>query len=356
MIDIKSFGKLSDGKEVKLFTLKNDAMSVSLTEYGASIVSIITPDRNGSLADVVLGFDDVTGYENQKNTYMGATVGRFANRIRGGRFMLNGKPIVLNRNDGNNHLHGGLSGFDRKVFESAVDGDNSVIFTYISADREENFPGNVRVTVRYTLNDANSLTIKYTVISDADTVINLTNHSYFNLKGHSAGGADSQILRINADKFTGIDSEIIPDGSILPLECTPMDFRNYKRISEHIDSPYIQMKFADGYDHNWVLNKRERNILSLAAELYDEISGRYMTVHTTQPGLQFYSGNFLNGIQGKCNMIYKKRDGICLEPQFFPNSMEHTYFPSPILKVGDEYTHTTRYSFSIKNIDEKCFS
>ena len=358
MIDERSFGVLADGRDVKLFTLTNSkGMSLAISEYGACIVAIVTPDKNGKMADVVLGFDSAADYEKQKGTYMGATVGRYANRIRGGKFMLNGQPVILNCNDGKNHLHGGNCGFDRKLWCGKVIDERSVAFTYESCDGEENYPGNLRICVKYTLSDANSINIDYNAVSDKDTVVNLTNHSYFNLKGHEKGGADKQILRINADMFTGIDSEVIPDGTVMPVECTPMDFRNYAVISSRMDFPYIQLRNGAGYDHNWVLNKRERSTLSLAAELYDAESGRFMTLHTTKPGIQFYSGQFLDGsMTGKGGAIYMKHGGICLEPQYFPNAMEQTHFPTPILRKGEEYHHVTRFTFTVKELDPKCYS
>ena len=357
MVRISMHGKTANAQDVQLFTITNsNGMTVALSEYGAAVVSLTAPDRNGNYADVVLGFDTLGEYEKQSGTYFGATVGRYANRIRGARFMLSGTPVILDRNDGSNHLHGGYSGFDKKVWQGAQTDDMSVRFTLTSPDGDGNYPGNLKVSVTYTLADNDSLTIAYEAISDKDTVINLTNHSYFNLKGHDKNAADTQILRINADHFTSVDTELIPDGALMPVECTPLDFRSYARINSRIDFDYIQMRSAGGYDHNFVLKKRERDILSLAAELYDDESGRYMAVHTTQPGIQLYSGNFLDCVQGKGGSIYMRRGGICLETQHFPNSMEHTHFPSPVLRAGDVYKQITRFSFSAKTIDPKCYS
>ena len=357
MVTKSIHGITKEGREAALFTVTNkNGMTVVLSEYGARIVSLTAPDKNGVYADVVLGCDTLAEYENDKGAYFGATVGRCANRIRGGKFMLGGFPVILNCNDGKNHLHGGNVGFDRRVWHGESTDEQSVIFSLMSADGDEGYPGNMNVDAKYTLSDNNSLTIEYSARSDKDTVVNLTNKSYFNLAGHDKNGADRQILRINADCFTGIDTELLPDGTIMPSECTPLDFRNYARINSRIDFDYIQLRNAGGYDHNFVLKKRERGLLSLAAELYDTESERYMTVHTTLPGMQFYSGNFLDCIQGKGGALYMKRGGICLETQFFPNSMEHTHFPSPILRAGEEYRAVTRYTFSVKKLDPKCYS
>lgn len=350
MVEEKSFGFLKSGKEAKLYTLTNaSGISVSITDYGAAIVSIKTADRNGEFADVVLGFDCAGDYEKQNGAYMGATIGRCANRLRGGKFMLGGVPVLLNCNDGSNHLHGGKEGFDKKLWSAQVK-ENAVAFTYVSADGEENYPGTLKVTVEYSLLESNALNIEYRAVSDKDTLVNLTNHSYFNLAGHDKQNACDQILRINADRFTCIDTDIIPDGTVTAVECTPLDFRYLERIKSRIGFDYKQLRNAGGYDHNFVLNKRERNIMSLAAELYDESSGRFMALHTTLPGLQFYSGNFLDCIEGKGGALYMKNGGICLEPQLFPNAMEHTHFPSPILRAGEEYRHMIRYTFSVKEL------
>ncbi|MBQ9950063.1 MAG: galactose mutarotase [Clostridia bacterium] len=353
----KSFGKLSDGREVFAFVIKNGRnMQVTLSEYGACITSLLVPDRDGILADVVLGFDDVSGYESPMSAHMGAITGRFAGRIRNGRFMLEGKPVILNCNDGKNHLHGGKGGLHRKLWHGSEQGENSVAFTYESADGEENYPGNLSLCVTYTLDDGGSLCIDYKAKSDKTTVLNLTNHSYFNLKGHEKGAADTQVLRINADRYATVDMEKIPDGAIMPTECTPMDFRTYAVINSRIGFDFIQLRYGEGYDHSFVLNKRERNLLSTAAELYDAESGRHMLVHTTMPALQFYSGNSLEMTEGKGGALYMKRGGVCLETQFIPNAMEHTYFPSPILRADEEYHHITRYTFSVRDIDPKCYS
>ena len=356
MTEKRLFGQTNDGRDVYNFVLTNkNGMTVELSEFGATIVRLTAKNRDGIYEDVVLGYDTMQEYE-KGNAHFGGTIGRYANRIRGGKFMLGGLPVILDKNDGENTLHGGNVGFDKRVWSGTECGECAVEFTYESPDGEEHFPGNMTVSVKFTLTDNDALTIEYNAVSDKDTVINLTNYSYFNLKGHDKNMADAQVLRINSELFTGIDTELLPDGTILPVECTPLDFRNYARINERIDYDYIQMRNAGGYDHNFVLKKRERGIMSLCAELYDDESGRFMTVHTTEPGVQLYSGNFLDCEQGKGGALYMRRGGICLETQHFPNSTEHTHFPSPILRAGERFTSITRYSFSVRDIDPKMYS
>lgn len=348
MVEEKLFGVLKDGQEVRNYILKNEnGTVVELSEYGASVISVKTHDRFGKLADIVLGFDKLSDYENQKGTYMGATVGRFANRIHGGKFNLNGKTYSIYCNDGKNSLHGGRVGFDRRLWKGILLNDG-VCFTYESPDGEENYPGKLKVCVTYTLDNHNALKIEYSAVSDKDTVLNLTNHSYFNLKGHDKGRADEMLLRINADFFTPVSRELIPTGEILSVHETPMDFRDFKRIKSRIEDDFTQLKNGSGYDHNWVLKKECQNSLTLAAELCDETCGRLLRVYTTMPGIQFYSGNFLDGSTfGKGGASYERRGGVCLETQYFPNSTEHAHFPSPILRAGDEYRHNTIFEFSV---------
>lgn len=347
MVKEKLFGVLKDGREVRNYILQNESGTVAeLSEYGASVISVKTRDRFGKLADIVLGFDKLSDYENQRGTYMGATVGRFANRIRGGRFILNGKTYSIYCNDGKNSLHGGRVGFDSRLWKGKSQKDG-VCFTYESPDGEENYPGKLKVCVTYTLDNHNALRIEYSAVSDKDTVLNLTNHSYFNLKGHDKGGADDMLLRINADFFTPVSPELIPTGEIFSVHGTPMDFSDFMKIKSRIEYDFPQLKNGSGYDHNWVLKKETQNALALAAELYDEKSGRLLRVYTTMPGIQFYSGNFLDGsTMGKCGARYERRGGVCLETQYFPNSTEYAHFPSPILRAGAEYRHSTIFGFS----------
>lgn len=342
-IQKESFGKTAEGREIVLFTMKNqNGMIATFTNLGCAIVSILVPDREGQMDDVVLGFDSGEEYASQ-SAFLGVVAGRHANRIGKGTFELNGKVYKLFINNLSNHLHGGKEGFDKKLWDYAVE-DGKLIFSYLSPDGEEGYPGNLKTKVLYSLTDDNAVEIEYDAVSDADTVINLTNHSYFNLAGHAAGHAIDQSLKIYADRYTECDHEVLPTGVIANVEGTPMDFRAVKRIGERIAADFEQLTFGEGYDHNWVLRKQD-NELSLAAELLDEKSGRLMQVYTTKPGIQFYSGNFLNAV-GKNGAVYNKRDGICLETQFFPNAMEHKHFPSPVLRAGEHYSHKTIYEFT----------
>lgn len=345
-IEKSLFGTL-EGQEVYLFTLRNDnQMEVKLTNYGCAIVGVSVPDRGGNVADVVLGCDTLEDYTKQ-TVYHGAVAGRHANRIEGGTFTLGDKTYQLFTNDSTNHLHGGAVGFDKRVWQSE-EMENGVRFTYLSPDGEEGYPGNLEVKVEYTLNNHNELVINYIGISDADTVLNLTNHAYFNLKGHNQGHAVNQKLKLHANQYTLVDERCCVNGEVGEVEGTPMDFREFHVIGERINEPTEQLQNGGGYDHNWVLDKEEGK-LALAAELWDEESGRILEVYTTTPGIQFYSGNFLTGTErGKAGYYYQKRDGICLETQYFPNALKHTHFKAPILKKGDIYQEQTRFKFGIR--------
>jgi aldose 1-epimerase len=346
----KSFGKMKDGVEVFLFKLTNSkGMEVEIINYGATIVSIKVPDRNGNIEDVVLGFDNIDSYI-KPHPFFGAIVGRHANRIENAEFTLNGKTYYLAKNDGENHLHGGNEGFDKKLWESQIININmqeSLQLSYFSKDGEENYPGNLEVKVTYTLTEENELIIDYYAISDKDTVVNLTNHAYFNLKGHNKGDIFDHQLMINADKFTVTDDKGIPTGEIRDVKGTAMDFTSLRSIREGFFSDYEQIKFRSGYDHNWVLTVSGK-VAEKAGELYEPDSGRLMEFFTTKPGVQFYSGNFVDTI-GKEGANYKNNSGLCLETQYFPNALKHEHFPSPILKVGEEYKHITIYKFSTRN-------
>jgi len=344
----KYFGTTKDGKEAHIFTLTNkNGVSVDITNFGGAIVSIRVPDRNGNFADVALGFDKLENYMSF-TSYLGTLIGRHANRIENAEFELNGTVYKLAKNDGNNHLHGGLKGFDQVLWDAEIidaDGDKALQLTYFSADGEENYPGNLNVKVLYTLSDDNGLGIEYFAKSDGDTVVNLTNHAYFNLAGHASGEILDHYLMINADYYTTINNECIPDGEIRKVAGTPMDFRKLTKIRYNLDETNEQIINGKGFDHNWVLNTHG-DIGKKAAELYEEKSGRVMEVYTTKPGVQFYSGNFLDGtFIGKEGAVYRKRNGLCLETQYFPNGMKHKHFPSPILRAGQEYHHKTIYRF-----------
>jgi aldose 1-epimerase len=340
------FGNTLEGKEAYIYTLKNSkGMTAEITNFAGAIVSLSVPDKDGNFEDVVLGYEELEKYL-EKGPFLGALIGRFANRIENGTFELNGITYNVPKNDGENCLHGGNKGFDKVLWEAnPVEGEEpSLELTYLSKDGEEGFPGNLSVKVIYTLTEDNSIKIDYYAVSDKDTVINLTNHSYFNLSGHASGDILKHKLMLNADKFTVADEYSIPTGEIREVKGTPMDFTKFTEIGENINSDYEQIVFGKGYDHNWVLNvsgeKPEK-----AAEVIDENSGRVMEVYTTKPGVQFYSGNFLNGSIGKGGVPYTIRTGFCLETQYFPNAMNIEHFPSPVLRAGEEYKHTTIYKF-----------
>jgi len=343
------FGNMPDGSQVDIFTLSNsNGMSVKIINYGGIIVSIKVPDKYGKIDDVTLGFDTLEEYR-KFSPFFGALVGRHANRIENAEFELNGKVYHLAVNDGKNHLHGGTKGFDKVVWQAAIvgseDGGQSLQLLYTSPDGEESYPGNLDVRVLYTLTEENELKIEYHAVSDKDTVVNLTNHAYFNLSGHASGNILDHELKINADRFTVINNEGIPTGEIRDVKGTPMDFTALTRVGNGINSDYEQIICGKGYDHNWILNVSGKTP-EKAAELLDQKTGRLMEVYTTKPGVQFYSGNFLKDIAGKGGAVYRNRGGLCLETQYFPNAMKHKHFPSPILKAGDEYKHTTIYKFS----------
>ena len=348
MITKELFGTLSDGRKAELFTLKNDHGSiVKISSFGGVIQSILVPDKNGVLGDVALGLGSLAGYE-QPCDYFGALIGRHANRIGGCEFVLGGKTYKLYDNDGGNHLHGGKCGFDKKLWDAQIVGD-VLSLHYLSVDMEEGYPGNLNVTVNYSFNNENELKIDYSAVSDKDTVVNLTNHCYFNLAGHDAGSIADHKLKINADFYTEGGPGCLPTGVIAAVKGTPMDFTEPHKIGERIGENCSQLKDAGGYDHNFVLRKAERGELSLAAEVLEESTGRMMSVYTTMPGIQLYSGNMISGAySAKGGAKYKKRGALCLETQYFPNAMQCTHFPSPVLKAREMYHHTTIYQFSAK--------
>ena len=341
----RQFGLMPDGERIEIFSLKNDrGMEVCVINYGGIISSIKLPDRDGRLDDIVLGHDSLDGYLH-RSRYFGALIGRFANRIARGRFTLNGVEYQLAVNNGQNHLHGGVRGFD-KVLWAAQEIDDGVELTYLSRDGEENYPGNLNATVTYRLNDADELRIDYYATTDRDTIINLTNHSYFNLAG--SGTILNHELQIEADAFTPIDETLIPTGEIRSVKGTPMDFTSPTAIGSVINNDDDQLRIAGGYDHNFVL-RGDTGTLRKVARLYDPQSGRVMQVITTQPGLQFYSGNYLDGtLVGRSGRAYLKNSGCCLEAQHFPDSPNQPDFPSTVLRPGEKYHHTTIYRFSVE--------
>ena len=347
----KPFGKTSDGKAVEIYTLTNSrGAEAKIITYGGAVVSLKVPDKLGKLGDVVLGYDSVADYE-KHTSYFGALIGRYGNRIAKGKFSLNGKEYSLAVNNGENHLHGGLKGFDKAVwtgrsFANAAGANLELI--YLSKDGEEGYPGNLSVNVVYTLTEKNELKITYSATTDKATVINLTHHSYFNLAGAGNGDILNHQLTLYADRFTPTDSGSIPTGELRSVKGTPMDFTRATAIGARIDQTDEQLKFGSGYDHNFVLNKTGKT-LALAAKVYEPKSGRVMEVFTTEPGLQFYTGNFLDGaIKGKNGEDYPRRSAFCLEAQHFPDSPNKREFPSTTLKAGQKYTQTTIYKFSVR--------
>ncbi len=347
-IEKQSFGKLADGTQIDIYTLTNkNGMRARITNYGATVVSLIVPDRRGKLADIVLGYTDVQGYV-ADDFYIGSIQGRYANRIAGGRFTLNDIQYTLAQNNNGNHLHGGNRGFNKVVWTATTNtnaNEAQLKLDYLSADKEEGYPGNLRVTVSYTLTDSNELKIDYRATADKDTVLNLTNHSYFNLAG--AGDVLNHELKINADKFTPTNATSIPTGELRAVKNTPLDFTKRTRIGARIEADDEQLRFANGYDHNFVLNKQPDK-LALAAEVYEPTSGRVMQMLTTEPGVQFYSGNFLKNVKGKAGATYQSREGFCLEAQHFPDSPNKPNFPTTVLKPGATYTQTTIYKFTAR--------
>jgi aldose 1-epimerase len=348
----KAFGTTPDGKTADLYILTNkNGMEVSITNYGGIVTSIKVPDRNGKLGDAALGYDTLDGYASDK-VYFGATVGRYCNRIGHAEFSLDGVKYTLAKNNGENTLHGGINGFNKMLWEArdvSQDGEPALELKYTSKDMEEGFPGNLSATVVFTLTNKNELKIDYSATTDKKTVVNLTNHSYFNLAGPGSGDVLKTVLRIEADKFTPIDSGLIPTGELKSVQGTPFDFRKATEIGARIDADDEQMKLGRGYDHNFVLIKNKPNGLTLAARAEESTTGRVLEVWTTEPGIQLYTGNFLDGsIHGKGGIAYTKRSAFCLETQHFPDSPNHPNFPSTILSPGQRYHTTTIYKFSTK--------
>ena len=330
----KNFGSGPDGEEVYLYTLKNRSdVEVSIANYGGTITSIMAPDRNGVFDDVVLGYETLDEYVKNPR-YFGALIGRFANRIAGGRFSLNGVEYQLAQNNGKNHLHGGVNGFDKRVWKSSETA-SGLHLEYFSANGEENYPGNLSVVVDYSLNDENELRIDYHATTDKETIVNLTNHSYFNLGGQRHGTILDHELMLHANSFTPVGEDLIPTGEIRSVEGSPMDFRTGRVIGD------------GGYDHNFVLDDWKPGSLRSVARLREPRSGRVMEVLTTQPGIQFYSGNFLDGsLIGKGGVRYEKYAALCLETQHYPDGPNHPNFPTTVLRVGESYKETTVYRFT----------
>lgn len=350
-ISKKQFGKTSGGEMATLYTLSNkNGMQVIVTDFGANIVSVLVPDKKGNKKDVVLGYDNIKQYEVNSPGY-GSFIGRHANRIGNAKFDLNGTIYLLEKNDGDNNLHSGSKSYNKFMYEVEIyeeDGETQIEFSRLSKDMEQGFPGNLEVAVSYTLTDENELVIEYYAMSDKDTIVNFTNHSYFNLAGHDSGSILNHKIMIDADQFTPTDDALIPTGEFADVTGTPMDFRTQKAIGKDIEADYLPLKQAGGYDHNYVL-KTTRDEAIKVAELLDEQSGRLMEIFTDLPGMQLYTGNFIDGKEkGKNNYIYQKRDGVCFETQFFPNSCNINEFPSCMLKAGKEFDSVTIYKFSVR--------
>ena len=342
---MSTWGPTAEGVAVPIYTLTSGQIEVRVTAYGAHLVSVRTPDRAGKIADVVLGYDTLQGYENDTKTYFGAIVGRYGNRIALGKFILDGKTYQIPVNNGVNALHGGPKGFDRYVWQ-AQELPDGVEFTHVSPDGDMGFPGSLTAKVKYTLK-GNTLRIDYSATANKATVLNLTNHAYFNLHGDDKGNILDQRIAINADRYTPVDAGLIPTGELAPVAGTPMDFRKPEAIGVRINVENEQLKLAGGYDHNWVLNGKP-GTLRLAAIVTDPVSGRKLTVETTEPGLQFYAGNFLDGsFTGRHGAKYEKQAGFCLETQHFPDSPNHPDFPSTVLRPGETMHSTTTFTFGV---------
>jgi aldose 1-epimerase len=349
-IEKNFFGKLPDGRSVDLYTLKNaNGMEVKISNYGGIITHWTAPDKNGKYEDVVLGYDSLAGYL-AATPYFGAIIGRYGNRIAKGKFTLEGKNYILAKNNNENHLHGGLVGYDKVVWnvEALEWAESALKMTYLSKDGEEGFPGNVNISVVYTLQNDNSLKIDYSATTDKATVINLTNHSYFNLSGMKKDILDHEVI-LNADRYLAVDKGLIPTGELRPVTGSVFDFTKSTSIGKGINEVKDeQIKLGGGYDHAWVLNKKG-NELSLAATVLEKTSGRKMQVMTTEPAIQFYTGNFLDGsIIGKNGVKYTKRFGLCLESEHYPDSPNQAAFPSVVLKPKETYSTTTIYQFSVE--------
>ena len=340
----EKFGVTKNGDDVFLYSLRNESgMLVEIIDYGCTIVRCIVPDSNGNNTDVVLGYDTVQGYE-EGSAFFGATVGRYANRIANGQFTLDGKSYEVAKNNGNNHLHGGVEGFHRKIWTANIDGEN-LIMRYKSIDSEESYPGNLDVTISFTLNDNNALKIEYGAVTDKITLCNLTNHSYFNLNGHDSGTIENHVMQIFSSAYTKTDAESIPTGDLADVTNSPMDFRNLTTIGENINSTFDQVKQPGGFDSNWSIDGWDKTLRQAAFTACNE-SGVTLSTYTTLPGIQFYSGNSISNSVGKGGAIYNRRDGFCLETQHYPNSINCPNFPQAILNPGEEYNETTIYQFS----------
>lgn len=343
-----TFGKTKDGQNVSLYTLTNaSGMRAVFIDFGAILVKLFVPDAKGRLTDVVQGYDNLSQYEDNGPGF-GSFIGRHANRIANAEFTLNGKRYQLEKNDGENNLHSGSKSYNKYVYETEYyeeDGSSTIEFSRLSKDMEQGFPGNLDITVSYTLTEDNELVIEYLGVPDQDTIVNFTNHSYFNLAGHNAGTVLNQKVYINANAFTPTDDSLIPTGEIRSVSGTPMDFREEKPLGRDIEADYLPLKQAGGYDHNYVLN-HETSDVDLVATLKDETSRRVMEVYTDSPGMQLYTANFVCKEKGKDGAVYNKREAVCFETQFYPNACNIESFPSPVIKAEQQFDYCTIYKFS----------
>jgi len=340
-----------DGKKTDLYVLTNaHGLEMCVTNFGARVVSLMVPDKDGNFADIVLGEDSIDIYVNRpKDFYYGAVIGRYGNRIGGAKFTLDSVEYILSANNNGNSLHGGPKGFHHQVWDVEQPDKQTLVFSYVSVDGEEGYPGNLSVKMTYKLTDNNEFYIEYEATTDKATVLNLTHHSYFNLAGDAAGSINDHVLMLNADFYTPVDSVLIPTGEVLPVEGTPMDFRTPMTIGDRVnDTSFVQIKYGLGYDHNWVLNKTLYGSPELAATVKDPKSGRVMEVFTTEPAIQFYGGNFMKGDTGKGGRVYQHRGAFCLETQHYPDSPNKPQFPSTVLRPGETYSHICIYKFSVE--------
>lgn len=350
LIPAANFETEVDGKPVSLYTLKNGNLVMQVTNFGARVVSLWVPDRDGNYEDVELGYDNIRSYtDNPGERFLGAVVGPYANRIAGGRFVLDGKEYDLPKNDKGQTLHGGMKGVDMVVWDVVSVSDTSIVFSYLHPDGQDGFPGNVDIDMIYTLTPDNSFRVDYSAVTDAPTYFNISHHSFFNLKGVGNGTVLDNVMVINASHTTPVDGHLIPTGEIADVTGTPFDFREPHAIGERIGADNEQLRNGNGYDHNWILDRESEGDIEFAASVYEPASGRFMEVFTDQPAMQFYSGNFFDGsVSGKYGKPMRHRESIALETQKYPDSPNHPDFPSTRLDPGQEYTHTCIYRFSVK--------
>lgn len=349
---IEEFGSTMDGQAACLYILENEqGMTASVTDFGAALVRLLVPDKDGRQIDVVLGYPDAAGYE-AGDVSIGATVGRCANRIGGAALTIDGVEYVLEKNDNGNNLHSGNDYYNKRVWNVAEQSDEKVTFVLHSPDKDQGYPGTLDMKVTYELTEDNELRLTYDAVPDKDTIINMTNHSYFNVDGHDSGDVLNQTITMDADYFTRADNESIPTGELVDVTGTPMDFRGGRRIGESIDADYEAVKFGGGYDHNWVLKNGGK--FATVAKVTAAESGIEMEVGTDLPGMQIYTANFLDNEPGKNGVVYNRRDGVCFETQYFPDAVHHASFASPICKAGEKYHTVTSYRFSTQRGQERC--